>query len=294
MTTRFPVIATLLISLIAAQSPIASGEELSYKFEQGEEYGYLIEQKMDMLANGLNMEMLQKLLVTTKIESVADNGTAEAAQTIERVQMRMMLPGQTMEYDTNSEEEPDNPALQQVANNLGKMVGEAIGMKISPTGEMSDIQIPEKIRSSQQGPGAGGADQVEQMFRQSGLKLPAGEISPGHSWDQDMELNLPFGTMEITTTYTYQGKNDDGLDKIDATMDLNLKQEENPQIKMSLTAKDAKGSFLFDNKAGRVVRSEVNQQLEIDLGGVAKQDITTTVTMTLTDDDSVAKSFGEK
>jgi hypothetical protein len=284
-------LAALLLACILLP-PADAAERLTMKFREGERYGYLISQDMTTAGQvqGQNFEtqMGQTLVISTHIKSVNADGSAKAEQTIDRVQLKMVLPApvsQTVEYDSDSKDQPEDPTTQAIAANVSRMVGEAISMTISPRGEMTDIQIPEKIKQAQQAPGAaaGGESQIEQMFKQSGLRLPAEEISKGHTWKQNMEIKLAYGTMQITTNYTYQGKNDEGLHQIDADMDIDLKPLENAPVQVTATAKEASGSFLFDNEAGRLTESQVKQVLDIEIGGTAKQAITTLVKMTLTD-----------
>jgi hypothetical protein len=292
MSSPIRLAAVLLVGLLLA--PADAAEKLSMKFREGEKYGYLIAQHITTAGEvqGKNFESLmeQKLNISTAIKSVNADGSAKAEQTIDRVQMKMVMPNptgegtMTIDVDSASEAEPENAALKAVAANISRMVGQAISMTINPSGEMTDIQIPEKILQTQQGAAAaGGGNQLEQMFKQSGLRLPAEEISKGHQWSQPMEVKLPYGTMQITTNYTYQGKNSEGLHEIAAEMDIALQPAENAPLKVTATAKEANGTFLFDNQAGRLTRSQIQQVLDIDIAGTAKQTITTQVDMKLTD-----------
>jgi hypothetical protein len=64
-------------------------------------------------------------------------------------------------------------------------------------------------------------------------------------------------------------------------MEVTLKPAENSPVKVTAEAKEASGSFLFDNDSGRVQQSTIKQVLEMDINGEAKQNITTIVTMEL-------------
>lgn len=289
MSTQLRLFAALFASALAIPVTSGAAETLTMKFREGETYGYLIEQEMTVSGKiqgqDVTSEVGQKLNISTHIKSVDAQGSAKAEQTIERVRMKMAVSApveQTIEYDTDSDTESDNPAVKQIAGNISNMLGEAIGMTISPTGEMTDIVIPDKIKATQQG--AGGANSLEETFKKSGLRLPEGEITKGKTWTQEMDMGLPFGTMHITTNYTYDGKNEDGLEKISAKMVLDLTPAENADVAVTATAKRAEGSFLFDNTSGRLVKSEIYQDLDIDIGGVAKQNTKTVVKMTLIDD----------
>lgn len=296
MPTLFRLSAAAFLLAAVGSSSAGAAEKLTMKFQVGETYGYLIDQQMKVegQAQGrtIESEMGQKLSISTHIKSVDDEGNARAEQTIERVRMKMQLPApvsKTIEYDTDDEESADDPIMQQLAKTVGTMVGEAIAMTISPTGEMTDVVIPEKLKKAQQAPGSPvSGNQLEQTFKQSGLRLPQKEVAKGDSWDQDIEMELPFGTMKIRTTYTYQGKNEDGLDKIDAKMDVNLEAKADSQMQVKATSKEASGTYLFDNEAGKLTRSEIKQILDIEIVGLATQNITTLVTMTLTDGEDAA------
>ena len=287
--------AAVLAALAAGAS---AGETLTMKFKAGDSFAHRITQNVLMegeaLGQKLSSDMTQTLFVTTRVKSVTDDGSADAEQTIHRAKIKLALSGpqsQTVEYDTADDEEPANPIVKQMSAGLSNMIGEAISMTISPQGRMSDLELPEKLKQSTPGGaagpgGAGGGDQLKQMFEQSGLRLPSDEVSTGDTWPHETEIALPFGTMQISTTYTYQGTNDDGLHKIDAAMDVNLKPAENSPAKITAEAKEAAGSYLFDNDAGRVHQSTIKQSLVIVVDGQFTQNITTTVTMELIDENA--------
>src|SRR5690606_33703455 len=155
-------------------------------------YGYRISQDISTTgeAQGKKLEsvMEQKLLINTVVKSVNPDGSAKAEQTIDRVQMKMVMPNPqaeggktTVEVDSASKEQPQDLSAQAIAANVSRMVGQAISMTISPRGEMTDIVLPEALTKAQGVAAAGGGDsQIEQMFKQSGLRLPAEAISEGH------------------------------------------------------------------------------------------------------------------
>jgi hypothetical protein len=281
---------TLLLATTVGTSCLTAAEKLTMKFREGEKYGYLMRQDMEMVGENkgqqIRSEMRQKLNLSTLIKSVDEDGNAVAEQTIERVRMKIVLPApinRTIEVDTASEAVPKEPSIAQMAAGLSKTVGKAMQMTMTPSGEITDVVIPESIRETQQQPGSPvSGDQIEQMMKQSGFRLPEEEISKGHTWDQEVEMKMPDGTMSITTTFTYQGKNEDGLHQIDAVMDTKIVPAEDAPNKVTAKPKEGTGTFLFDNEIGKLTRSDVTQVIEVEQAG-AKQTVTTRVTMILTD-----------
>jgi hypothetical protein len=257
------------------------------KFEPGQNLNYEVTQTTAMegqaAGQAFSTTMQQTMNLIIDVLSVeADKATTD--QHISRVRFDMEMPApvnQKISYDSDATEQPDNPIAQQMSKTLGMLVGPKIKVTIDELGNYSDIQVPDEIiKGITQGPAAAmfgsqnGKETVERMFSQSNITLPEKELNVGDTWEKTTEMEMPFGTMKVMTTYTYQGPTAEGLEKIDAKVNVDLQPRENSPIAMKATSKEGGGTLLFDNKAGRLAESHIKQVLEMEVGGISKQTVT--------------------
>src|SRR5262249_54922662 len=127
-------------------------------------------------------------------------------------------------------------------------------------------------------------DGLKQMMGQSGLRLPKEAITKGKTWDQQLERKSSLGKMKGDTVNTYEGpgKNDGKEIERDAMKTkLTIETHTNSPAKITVKSQDAKGSAYFDNAAGRLVASNMTQNMEMAVS-VAGQDVTQKLKQTVT------------
>jgi hypothetical protein len=288
--------AAILLGLAAPPSAQA-GTRLSLKFRPGEAYVYVIEQKtlMDMQAQGqqVRTSFNQTMEVRSSVRDVDPQGFAHVVQTIERVRFSMDLPAplnQTVTYDSATDQEPANPVARAISAAFHPLIGCEIGMRQGPLGQQSEISIPDVVKEAFSKSGgflaAGGdaSQHLEKIFQQSTILLPDRELSVGDQWESTSELTAAMGKLVVHTTYTYDGPVEGGLEKISAKLDLTIAPAENSPIKVTAKTKEAGGQFLFDNAAGQLRESQISHEMELDLGGVGRQTISTHSLLKLRDD----------
>src|SRR6185437_11041031 len=130
------------------------------------------------------------------------------------------------------------------------------------------IQLPDVLTKAlkEAGPAAGNAGMFSEegfknMVRDSSLVLPAQALDK--PWTRQRKIPAPpLGTQVVDMTYKYDGTEGDDV-KIGMALKMSLEPDPNAPLKARIGPQEGKGSFVFDSKAGRVVRSSVSQKGEM-------------------------------
>src|SRR5262249_41556674 len=139
-------------------------------------------------------------------------------------------------------------------------------------------------------------DALKQMAEPTFGLVPPTPVKQGASYTKQSKLNLgPIGSYETTFTYTYEGKDEKGLEKLKVGTALTYTapppQETGEGLpfkikEAKLTTKEGSGEVRFDAAKGRLESSTVKLVLEgnmiIEIGGQStpvdlRQEQTTTV-----------------
>ena len=291
-----------LVAVLAGWSLTAAGADaqttLRYRFKEGETLKYVRDQKMTMTRNvmGKDLETTveQASDLTWTVRSVDAQGTAKIAIKFGRNKMTMNTPMGKIEVDSNSTEEPDDEAGKIFYKVIKGLSGLEVSGAISPTGEYSDIKVPEKaLQDLQNIPGAENfgdmftPDGLQRMLSQSGIVVPKEPVSKGTLWKGKSELKLPFGKMLVEAEYTYAGaveKDGRSLEKITLKPKATIAPNPNAPFTIKLKSHEAAGTALFDNNAGRLLEVTERQTTEMDvesMGVAISQKMVQTMTMKL-------------
>ncbi len=289
------MLAVVLTGLAAA--PARAQVTLRYKFKEGETLKYTVEQRMNMngnvAGNDITMEMGMNMDMTWKVLSVNKDGSAKLTQTIDRVRMTMKAgPLGEVDIDTKSDKEPSDPIGKAMAPIFKAMAGAEFTMTMTPLGEPKDVQVPEKVLNAVKNAGGGlpGAslspDDLKQMVNQGGLVLPEKPVKKGDSWTHSSNMAMQGMKMKVDTKATYEGETTEGGKKLqEISLAPKMTTEGGPAgVEIKLKNQESKGKALFDNDKGRVVETELNQNMDMDLsaGGQSfTMKIRQTVTMKL-------------
>ncbi len=300
MNSRCKLIVVTLVAWSATAATAAAQTTLRYQFKEGDKLTYTIDQKMKMtmnvLGNNVDINMNQISDMTWSIKSVDSKGNAQIAIKFGRNKMTMDGPTGKVQVDSESTEEPDDPVGQVLYKVIKGLAGLEVTGTISPTGEYSDIKVPEKAVKELQNLPAGemfgdmfSSDGIKRMMSQSGLVMPKEPVEKGKSWKNKTENKMPFGKMTAEIDYTYAGAIDkDGrtLQKITLKPKATIEPNPNAQFTMKLKALEGSGTALFDNAAGRLleVTNQQTMDMEIEIMGMTiNQRIAQTTTMRLAD-----------
>jgi hypothetical protein len=274
---------------------------LKYKFKEGDKLNYTMDQTQKQMVNVMGMEiettMTQNMEMSWNVKSVKD-GKAQMTQTIDRIRMKMDSPFAAFEFDSKDGKEPEGPVGQLLGPLFAAMAGAEFTVTMNEQGEVSETKVSEKLLEAmkanpalQQLGGGFTEEGLKNMMTQSGGSiLPKTAVKKGDTWDQKIELKQPpLGVMKMNSTYTYGGPEEkDGatLEKIGVKTEITIEPIENAaaQFEIKVKSADMKGTLYFDNKAGRLVVSTMNQKMNMEInamGNIIESVVDQTITVKL-------------
>jgi len=292
--TRMFLACGLLLALACCCSEANAQTRLQYRYESGETLNYELKQTLTTTANisGQAMEnvMSQQLELSTHVQTVAADGSADVTKRINRIRMRATQPGreEPLTYDSQTETDVPGP-FRMIADSMAKLVHQDIQMTLSPQGEASDVQLPDSMNNLINGAGGGIAgvnspEGVKKMISQGSLIFPARPLAVNDSWTRELSTDLPFGAMKSNVVLTYAGRTPEGLHRIDARSKISLEPKDGTPFQVTLKSADGQGVYLFDESRGCVYASALKQEMDLEmsaLGQTIEQNVVTDITMRL-------------
>lgn len=285
-STRLRVIVALTL-VLATASTAQAAKQLRWKFKEGEKLPYALAQRANILidANGIEIDIKirQSMDVTWTVKSVASDGTAEISQKVDRVQLKMSTPftGE-VGYDSQKPDEKPGP---EIWDRLGKpieaMLGGEFTIKITPTGKVTELVMPESLLEALKSQGGGGGQgmmmsggmftesTIRQTIEQAVTLLPEEAAKEGTVWERELENKTPIGTQKIAVTYSYGGseqKDGKTLEKINAKNELTFVPNEDSEvdIEMEISEQEGTGEIFFDAEAGKTINAKNKQTLTME------------------------------
>jgi hypothetical protein len=285
----------LLVGLVvtAAVSHPAQGETLlRWKFEQGQKSHNIMTQEMQMKMviseNPSHVTTTSTMEFDWEITALDDQGVATLTQTIERFRMKMQGPqGVMLEYDTQSDQEPEGMAVM-MASAFGGMIGKSCITKMDSRGNILEIKLPQGLAENMSK--LPGGAQLGSMFSEEGMKgmaeiatLPEDPVNPGDTWTRTATMKNPVtGDMTIETTFRYVGPEvRDGRELEKIAMEMKMHFGEGGNVTVKLTDQASEGTIYFDNELGQFVTSESKSTMKMQmsvLGQQIEQEIETSTT----------------
>jgi Family of unknown function (DUF6263) len=267
--------ATLVMIALVAGGTTARAEAptLRWKFSQGEVLHYQMDQKtvteLKIAAQNQDIKTTVTQIVETTwtVLSVDASGTAEMSQSIDRLRSKVEANFGTFEFDSKADKQPEGLVAGAMVPVLKAMIGQKFRYKISPQGELSDIQVPESLLKTLKetgpaaGPGMFSEDGLKNMIKESSLILPKESLDK--PWTRQKKVPMPpIGSLVLDTTHKYEGTENDQVKVVSETK-ASVEVDPANKIDAKIASQEGKGAFYFDAKAGRVARSTVTQKVEM-------------------------------
>lgn len=254
---------------------------MGYRFKEGDKLYYLMEQKTKSVISIAGADVEMKVNVTLsmywQVAKVDPKGNAQVKIKVTHSKMAMDSLVGNVEVDSKDKNAPGDLAGKM----LGQMNQAIAAMEITgtmlPTGEMKDVKVSDDtVKAMKAIPGAdklgdlAHPDNFKDMI--SGIVFPTGAVAKGQSWTHKVVSNSPAGKITSENVYTPEGTvTQDGVTLEKIALKPNIKVEADPKAQMKLKSIKATGYTLFDNKAGRIVESTVQQtkQGQVSVMGLA-------------------------
>jgi len=272
----------LFAILVAAPTMVRAEKKLRWQFSPDQQLKQVMVQNVNIAMKlgerDFSTTMTQTIDTQWKIRSVNEEGVADMSQTITRVQMTLKGPGIAYDVDTDAKEIPDGLG-KPIAETLKSLVNNSFQLKMNTLGEVIDVTVPEEMANAIQA--APGGEQLAGTFSEEGIEnmiiqgtpsFPEKAVDEGAKWSREFSMKIPpVGTMNIVSTYTYAGvqEGDPPLDKLTVGLKQSIDAEGAGGMQINMKDQQTEGTILFDNQAGRMVRSETKQKvtMEISTGG---------------------------
>ena len=287
-------------SAAEAEAEVEGKTMLRWKFKEGDVLRYSLDQTTVSIGQDPTGREIKQTIglvmdMTWTIKSVDATGVASMTQTIDRVRTSASLPFGKFSFD--SKEAGD---ASSVAGPLFKMlVGAEFSSRMTPRGEVNDIKLSDKLLATLRGTNepAGAQGQfseagLKNMLAQLVIPMPEEAVDVGQTWRKSMAIPAgPEGqTRQIEQTFTYKGPGaaSNSLVSIGFTTRFDPPKTD-PNVPVTLKKEAATGRYDFDNASGRIVHSDVDENVELSIsleGKEIPQKVETRRTLVLSKDKS--------
>lgn len=240
--------ALLVLGVASAQEPAGAPARLSLRhdlevgteFAYGIEVGVEIEQQLDGVEERTSLRF--QLWFQAKVE--ADGPPKRVAHKVQRVVAR--TDSKLAKIDFDSDLAGSEPGAMEP---LAKLVGETFQVHVDALGRIARVEAPAGVRADPQQ----FAD-FDSLFAVFFVPLPEQPVGRADRWVTDARLLDPktVGKGVVPCTHTVAKVDGDVVVLEDA---YDVGDPRRPGVKFEVLA--AKGSVLFDHKAGRVKASEM-------------------------------------
>lgn len=229
-------------------------------------------------------------------DHIAEADKWVVTQTIEGARMVIDIAGNQVKYDSTAAPEPGSLAQPSLADFFGKLVGHEFTVTFGKDMTVEKVDGREDFIKKVGGINPQMEAILKKMLTEEALRQmvnptfglnPPSQQPVGGTWDNTTTMNLgPLGMYEMTTKYTYKGKDQTqtNLERIDVATSLKYiaptEQQDGLLFKIkggTLTSLDptpemaAKNFILYDPAAGRVVKSsmvvKLKGTLNVSIGG---------------------------
>lgn len=264
-------------ALLLTGSVAQAGQQLTWKLKEGEKLQYVLHSKSDILvdASGVEFDITtgQTMDMTWTVRKVFDDGSAEVAQSIDRLQLLINSPltgefrwdskeaakkeenGEEAESDQSGAPGPGGQIADQFVPLLERMIGQEFMMKVSPRGEVTELKLPAQLKEilerDREGEGGGrgsffamlmgggfSEDSIRELIQRSVTLLPAEAAEEGKPWKQEFKMKLgDIGQQASVTSFAYEGiEEQDGkrLAKIATTDEMTIDLKEDSDLDFEL------------------------------------------------------------
>lgn len=277
-----------------------SSAPLRYKFKEGQVTKYKLHQTVDteMEVPGqpgpLGQSMEQTTFITNSTNSVNSNGSGIQTQVITRMLLKISgtLPGMpNVDFDSDVKKEASNSATKNLTDSLKPMIGAEFKQTIQPTGEVTDIVIPDQVAAAMKKNAAAGVmgematpEGIKKMTTQGAVVFPEKLPVIGDEWSENIDVKLPFGKMITKRILTYVGKTENNMDRLKLATEVSFEATKGTGVELTITNNESSGEILFDSQKGIVSKSHLHQVTKMTIeaqGQTIDQTITTDVDMDL-------------
>jgi hypothetical protein len=247
--------------------------ELGYKLSPDTKYTYNIGTDLDIVfeANGMTMALdnIMNFETIATIESVSDDSIHIGTE-IKRIASTQKMFGMEVKYDSDDPSTAQNPMAAQIAAAFGGIIGKSYLVVMDTKGNIIRTDMKQLTDNN---------DFADNLNSGTQYALyPPQRVKVGDTWEQDINP-IETSDMKVHAKYTLlkiSGKT--ATLAVEGTVSANTISDQN--ITMNGTQK---GEMTVDTKTGWLIKSVIDQELEMDIDqGVQKIPASVSGTTTIT------------
>lgn len=259
------------------RAPVESDGRLEWKFKPGDVYKAKTEQKLVVsnVFSGQTREVITKSLteISTRVDSVSDDGVGSLTCTIDRMVTSSGMEEDNMfTFDSADDRVPSGQAAV-LFRLLRPMIGNPMKQKMNSLGKISDVEVPESMLAGvdpnvPQMAAMLNKKSIEDMASAGSTEFAKPNPDVGETWESTAEVTSGGAKIVMKSTFEYLGVADVNgrpLHVIKSRVNMTFPEGSSGQP-VDVVDEDTSGLLWFDGVAGRLARSEMNQNVKMKIG----------------------------
>ena len=259
----------LAIALVIACTSAANAQTLRYQFKEKDKLFYALEQKTKSTVNLMGAEIVSSIKASMsfywEVLKVDPQGNAHVKIKVTHSKLALDSLVGMAEVDSDRKDGPTDMAGKMLAQMNKAFAAMEITATMLPTGEMKNVEVSEAtVKAMKAIPSAdkfgdlSHPDNFKDML--SNIVFPTQPVAKGKSWTHKTDSNSPEGKISTEHLFTLEETIvQDGAKLEKISLKPNIKVEADPKAMIKLKSIKSSGQILFDNKAGQIVESSIDQ-----------------------------------
>lgn len=283
MKNKITVLAMSLMAMLwlatgcnqtSSSSGSGSGDKvrLELNLEKGQTFNRVnkMEQEISMKVMGMSNDMEQDMdfFIKQEVVNVGEDGISDIKVTYDRIRysIYMSMLGTAMEYDSDKEDNGDNP----MAAAMEPLVGASFTMKMDKTGKVVDIIGMDEIMDEIAKNAGGGPGDMSNTFDAENMKktmqnmmaiYPDVLVGEGDTWGAETELS---GEYPLALEMTYKVEKVES-EKVFLNVDGKITTTDDAEVAGGMGSFEMNGTqggtLEIDRKTGMVERADFTQDV---------------------------------
>src|SRR5262249_25035600 len=208
-----------------AAQPAAGDVAITWKLQKGQvfyqEMTTITKQTMKVMGMDVVQEQNQTFYLSWTVKDITPEGNYVLVQKSEGVKLSINIGGNSIIYDSTSANQPTNNAL---ADFFKALVGSEFTLTLDKTFKVIKVEGRDAFVSKLTAANQQMEPLLKRILSDDALKqmaeptfglVPPTPVKQGASYTKQSKLNLgPIGSYDTEFTYTYEGKDEKGLEKL--------------------------------------------------------------------------------
>jgi len=258
-------LALITMIVVGASSSLVAQDPPGWQLSEGQVLNYEVENRvrLSMGQPPTDYQLDQQFDLTWTVKEVAEDGTAQIQQVVERIVLKLDDPLGNLEYDSSKDEDPHG--LAALMGPIFRAFREhPLTFGLSPDGEIADLQVPEQVLSSMvHGPLApplssfASQEGLRHFFFEGIVQFQGAPWEPGVTWSTSSKTsNEVLGPQKVDRTFRYVREEQDGEETLVMIQTTRTITNENAEKALLITAEEAAGEIQFNQTEGRLQSSQ--------------------------------------